>query len=151
MERKITEALIAAVDAAQQSPQQRAEAVYAYLQGANFTNWDIVCFCGEYLALMIAALPYLEEPARDINRRIYTAHYLAESMDRERASRYASGAIQKGDSAQGSGADVGTPLHVQDNTDARGNENIEGENRGSSSGDNASTINRDVSGDSETL
>lgn len=61
----------------QNGPGQRTARVYEYLVKADrFTNWDILCFCAEYVASMVGTLPWLEPPARWLIRLIYMAHYI---------------------------------------------------------------------------
>lgn len=77
------ESIIEKVDETMPSPAERAHAVQQALIVHDFSNWDCVCFAIEYLGALAPALPWLEEdvkkvlPAiRNINRLIYTQHYL---------------------------------------------------------------------------
>lgn len=75
-ERARKERLIALVDAAHPSPAARAQRVLDVIRtNTKLTNWDIACFCAEYLGMMSAAWPWLGEDSMRIARLIYTAHY----------------------------------------------------------------------------
>lgn len=58
-------------------PAARTLKVYNYLaDSGQFTNWDLVCFCGEYLGSLVGSLPWLTEPVKHLLRLIYMAHYV---------------------------------------------------------------------------
>lgn len=59
------------------SPEVRAERIFSYLQETqpNLTEWDLICFSVNYLALIMPAFPYIEKPIKEIASLIYTAHY----------------------------------------------------------------------------
>jgi hypothetical protein len=59
------------------SPEHRADRVYEYLKAnPEFTNWDLLCFAAEYTGSMAGALPWLLQPAKDLVRVVYIAHYI---------------------------------------------------------------------------
>lgn len=67
------------VDKITESPSSRAVKVLDILQAHGkdqLTNWDIVCFCAEYLGSQIYAFPWLEEFAKRLVRLVYTQHYI---------------------------------------------------------------------------
>lgn len=69
-------ARIAAVDAVAKSPQQRALAVYEAIKDhSEFTNWDIICFACEYLAMQAAQFDWLRELIKPLAAIVYAAHY----------------------------------------------------------------------------
>lgn len=58
-------------------PASRTMRVYEYLvQSDRFTNWDLICFCGEYLGSLVGSLPWLKEPVKHLLRLINMAHYV---------------------------------------------------------------------------
>jgi hypothetical protein len=58
-------------------PGERTKRVYAHLVSANrFTNWDLLCFCAEYLGSQAGTLDWLMAPAKWLIRLIYMAHYI---------------------------------------------------------------------------
>lgn len=58
-------------------PQARTSRVYQYLAASGkFTNWDLLCFCAEYVGSMVGTMPWLEAPARHLVRLVYMAHYV---------------------------------------------------------------------------
>jgi len=66
---------VASVDAKCKSPEQRALEVYEYLKKSEFTTWDVLCFCVNWLGIMSIMWPWLEEPAKAFNGLVYRAHY----------------------------------------------------------------------------
>lgn len=70
---------IAQIDATVVSPQERAQQVYKILQenAPNLSSYDLLCFAVEICALSVQAYPWLEQPARELNKLVYTAHYFA--------------------------------------------------------------------------
>lgn len=66
---------LASVDAKLKSPEQRALAVYQYLRESQFTTWDVLCFCVNWLGIMAAVWPWLEAPAKILSGLVYKAHY----------------------------------------------------------------------------
>lgn len=69
--------LIEEKDKVSASPEKRAELVWKILQqSTTITDWDVVCFCVNFLGLMSAKWMWLEENAKAISRLVYTAHYL---------------------------------------------------------------------------
>lgn len=70
-------ALIREVKEAPDGPEARAQKVYRYLlQNKELTNWDLICFCAEYVGSMVSTLPWIEEPARSLIRLVYLAHHV---------------------------------------------------------------------------
>lgn len=68
--------VMAKIDAVTESPSKRALRVLTVLRRSQVSTWDVLCFCGEYLGMMIPAYPWLEEDARRLTRLIYLAHYV---------------------------------------------------------------------------
>lgn len=69
--------LIEAVDKVKESPDNRAMRVYNVLKiNSELTNWDIICFCSQFLASQIHALPWLKVPVKHLSQLIYTQHYV---------------------------------------------------------------------------
>lgn len=66
---------LAKVDARTKSPEQRALAVYQYLRESQFSTWDILCFCVNWLGIMSTVWPWLETPAKILSGLVYKAHY----------------------------------------------------------------------------
>lgn len=68
---------MAAIDAKTQSPSQRALRVLEVLRkNPSLTTWDVLCFCSEYLGMMVPAYPWLDTNARNTARIVYLAHYI---------------------------------------------------------------------------
>jgi hypothetical protein len=42
----------------------------------NLTDWDILCFASQYIAMQSLNWMWLQEPAKDLAKLVYTAHYL---------------------------------------------------------------------------
>lgn len=63
------------VDKKIKSPEQRAAAVFAYLQKSEFTTWDVACFCVNFLGTMSSVWPWLTESVRGISSLVYRVHY----------------------------------------------------------------------------
>ena len=58
-------------------PGDRTKRVFTHLaKSGQFTNWDLICFCAEYLASQVGTLPWLEPPAKWLIRLVYMAHYI---------------------------------------------------------------------------
>jgi len=74
-------ARIAKIDAITASPEKRALRVYECIKrdsDANeqrLTNWDMICFCTEYLAQQAAAFGWLTPLMKQLVGLIYYAHY----------------------------------------------------------------------------
>jgi hypothetical protein len=60
------------------SPEDRAAVVLAFIRQhmPDLTNWDLICFCSNYLAAESLSIQWLQPPAKEITRLVYTAHYL---------------------------------------------------------------------------
>ena len=58
------------------SPEQRAKKVYDILKKhKELDNWDLTCFCVEYIGSQVSVHPWLEALARKLTGIVYTAHY----------------------------------------------------------------------------
>ena len=60
------------------SPSDRALYVYNLISrnAPDLTEWDITCFCAEYLGLVSAqAFPFLLSNARELAKMVYSIHY----------------------------------------------------------------------------
>lgn len=66
---------IAVIDGKMASPEARALKVYEYLRQSEFTTWDILCFCANWLGIMSAVWPWVENPAKVLSQLVYKAHY----------------------------------------------------------------------------
>ena len=89
--------IIKEADEKHPSPDARANAVYHWLARNDFTVWDIICFCGEYLGMMSAAYPFIEEDSKKILTKIHAAHYKVFEADIELESRIKSTELPVGD------------------------------------------------------
>lgn len=134
MDRELTKEIIARVDATQLSPSARASEVWSVVAQLDFTQWDWVCFCAEYLGMMSAAIPYLLEPSKDLSKRVYTAHYLSEHTTEER-HRDISGTDGSRSSNASSSDDAPKSLYLLDSTKPR-EEQSNRESSGSDDGTN---------------
>lgn len=69
--------VMAKVDEHTDSPGKRASKVLVALRmHPSITTWDVLCFCAEYLGMMVPAYGFLEEDARRLTRLVYLAHYI---------------------------------------------------------------------------
>src|SRR5256885_570581 len=70
---------MAEVDKITESPSQRAQKVWDYARlvsdKTGFTTWDLLCFVSEWLGIMTPVWPWLVDPAKDLAKRVYYAHY----------------------------------------------------------------------------
>lgn len=70
---------MAQVDKITESPSKRAQKVWDYARlvsdKTGFTTWDLLCFTSEWLGIMVPVWPWLEDPAKNLARRVYYAHY----------------------------------------------------------------------------
>lgn len=74
-------------------PEQRAGNVLNILARAGVTDYDALCFAVEFIASRVGTLPWLENPARDLVRLLYIAHYIrGESVSWLQSSTLQSGA-----------------------------------------------------------
>lgn len=76
---EIFEQRIKFVDSQIPSPEARAKSVYDFIKehaGDKFSNWDIICFCVNYLAFSAEAYPWVKDIVKVLNRYVYNAHYL---------------------------------------------------------------------------
>ena len=70
-------AAMARVDQRTESPSARAQKVLIALRAReDITTWDVLCFCAEYLGMMLPAYPWLDKEAREVARMVYLAHYV---------------------------------------------------------------------------
>jgi len=77
--------LIELVDIKYPSPQDRANAIWGIIRSdkllANMTDWDLLCFCVEYIAMQSQQFLFFQEPAKHLNNLLYTAHYYVHDDD----------------------------------------------------------------------
>jgi len=70
---------MAQIDKITESPSKRAQKVWDYARlvsdKTGFTTWDLLCFTSEWLGIMVPVWPWLEDPAKNLARRVYYAHY----------------------------------------------------------------------------
>lgn len=73
-----TEQHIAEIDEKVVSPGERANYIWKLLkqEHPDLTDWDVLCFASEYLAMMSSAHLWLEDAAKKVVGLIYTAHYM---------------------------------------------------------------------------
>jgi hypothetical protein len=65
------------VDSLTPSPDDRARIVWNILaKHEELSNWDIICFCIQYIALQSSTYTWLQEYARRLNSLVYNAHYI---------------------------------------------------------------------------
>ena len=78
---------ISLVDERIPSPSQRAEYVWRHLRttAPDLTDWDILCFAVEYIAMMTPVYPWLLTSARAVAQLVYTAHYAMFSPETKRS------------------------------------------------------------------
>lgn len=65
------------------SPEERAGYILNLIKDNNndITDWDIICFCSEYLGAMVINYNWLEvECIQLITRRVQTAHYTRDEI-----------------------------------------------------------------------
>jgi hypothetical protein len=79
--RQLTEIVVEKVDAAVESPNNRALRIHEILRnsidstGRTPNDWDMICFSVEFLGLMSHTYPWLEQVAKEASKLVYTAHY----------------------------------------------------------------------------
>lgn len=68
-----------AFDKVTPSPEARATAIYNALKvdHPEYTEWDLICFCVNYLAKMTVVYTYLTDYIKPLCTIVYKAHYLA--------------------------------------------------------------------------
>ena len=57
------------------SVSDRAVRIYSILKKEDVTNWDVICFCVEYLASMSLMYEWLKPYVKPIVSIVYKAHY----------------------------------------------------------------------------
>lgn len=70
-------------DAETPAPEVRAGYIYKLLKehGPELTNWDLLCFCSEYLASQLAVYDWLSPMSvRIITIRVMEAHYYRDDI-----------------------------------------------------------------------
>lgn len=72
MERRVEE-----LDRLTPSPEDRAQVVYNTIKThlPEATNWDVICFCINYLALSSLSYEWLKDATMHLARQVYNAHY----------------------------------------------------------------------------
>lgn len=70
-------ARIKEIDSIIPSPQQRATKIFNLLRRTDpdLSQWDLLCFCAEFLGMQSQTFHWLEEPAKRVAMLIYHAHY----------------------------------------------------------------------------
>lgn len=63
------------VDKKLEAPEDRAKKVLDILKQHNLTTWDVMCFCSEWLGMMIPVWPWLEPMSVRIAKLTQYAHY----------------------------------------------------------------------------
>lgn len=74
----LTEKRIAAVDEVIVSPSERATHIWTLLKAEHpdLTDWDVLCFAAEYMAMQSNVYMWLEEPVKKVVGLVYLAHYM---------------------------------------------------------------------------
>lgn len=72
------DAIIGIVDEASPSPERRATVVWSLMKHhfPDLTDWDVLCFSVQFIAIMSQTWNWLEKDARSLNSLLYTAHYM---------------------------------------------------------------------------
>lgn len=75
---QLTSQLMEDVNKNTPAPDERAQFVMNVIKehNDNITNWDLLCFCVEYMGAQALVYPWLLEPAKQASRLVYMAHYL---------------------------------------------------------------------------
>ncbi len=70
------------IDARTDAPNVRAQRIWHVLRqhAPNESNWDVLCFAVEYVGMLSPEFPWLEDVARALAARVYTAHYAKEGL-----------------------------------------------------------------------
>ena len=80
--------LMELVDKQFASPSERAHEIWSIISATpaliEKTDWDLLCFCVEYIGMKSQDWKWLEEDAKKLNRLIYTAHYLDRETDADK-------------------------------------------------------------------
>lgn len=78
MKSELYEKMIQEKDLVTESPDKRAVRVFALLKERcpDLTQWDLLCFCAEYIGMQATTHQLLERGARDILGNLYSIHYL---------------------------------------------------------------------------
>lgn len=83
--------IIEAVDNLYPSPQNRAYSVWAKIQASpslrNLSEWDMLCFCVEYIAMQSQQFLFIEDEAKHLVNLLYTAHYFDRTTDDNKSTR----------------------------------------------------------------
>lgn len=80
------------VDSLFPSPNERAHEIWSIISATpqliEKTDWDLLCFAVEYIAMMSQNWHWLEEDAKKLTNLLYTAHYLsAENYDDKKLAK----------------------------------------------------------------
>ena len=93
---------VARLDSETPAPEERARVIWELIRSRfpDLTDWDLLCFCVNYIAMQSQQWNWLEAPAKELNRLVYIAHYVLteehdlssrlkrnESRDREHTDR----------------------------------------------------------------
>jgi hypothetical protein len=81
--REELERLMVEVDKMMPSPEARAIKLWNLLPKDGLNLWDLVCFCTETLGHCVAVFPQLEAPVKDLNLRVFAAHYSSAKLIKE--------------------------------------------------------------------
>src|SRR5688572_6278641 len=66
--------LLVKLAADKEAPDRRAFGVLGYLQSSEFTDYDTLCFCIEFIAGKSAQMPWLADEAKSLVRKLYIMH-----------------------------------------------------------------------------
>ena len=82
--------IIEAVDNLYPSPQSRAYSVWALIQAnprlRSLSEWDMLCFCVEYIAMISPKFLFIEDEAKQMVNLLYTAHYFDRKTDYDKST-----------------------------------------------------------------
>lgn len=64
------------------APEVRADRIWKILRehAPDKTNWDVLCFAVEFIGMLVPEYPWLEDVAKPLVSRVYTAHYVKEGL-----------------------------------------------------------------------
>ncbi len=84
------ERVVQAVDNLYPSPQDRANSIWRIIRTdpslSNMTDWDLLCFCVEYIAMQSQQFLFIEKEAKHLSNLLYTAHYFDRTTDNDKSS-----------------------------------------------------------------
>lgn len=69
------------------SPDKRAQKVWEFIRAEKpeWTDWDLLCFCVEFIGYMSAKWPWLNPDAKTLAAIVYQAHYMQNDNEQLRS------------------------------------------------------------------